>query len=176
MDVTDYLQRHGLDNEIGRQETAHEVRTRVFEATKLTCSAGIAPNRMIAKICSDWNKPNGQAYVPPDRDFIMDFIGKLSIRKIPYIGGMTETTLNQLGIFTGEDLRNSAADLMISYREIAHTFLIKNGLGLGQVRHGEAGSDETYEQRGISISQTFRAVTLKHEFQTKICQLFLFLY
>ena len=59
MDVTDYLRKHDLDNEIGRQETAYEIRTRVFEATKLTCSAGIAPNRMLAKISSDWNKPNG---------------------------------------------------------------------------------------------------------------------
>ena len=56
---------------------------------------------MIAKICSDWNKPNGQAYVPPDRDFILNFIGKLAVRKIPNIGGMTETALTELGIKTG---------------------------------------------------------------------------
>ena len=93
MDVTDYLRLHDLDNDEGRQEVAHEIRTRVYEATKLTCSAGIAPNRMLAKICSDWNKPNGQAYVAPDRDFILDFIGKLPVRKIPNIGGMTETAL-----------------------------------------------------------------------------------
>ena len=59
MDVTDFLSKHGMDNDEGRQELAHTIRTRVFEATKLTCSAGIAPNRMLAKICSDWNKPNG---------------------------------------------------------------------------------------------------------------------
>lgn len=147
------------------------IRTRVFEATKLTCSAGIAPNRMIAKICSDWNKPNGQAYVPPDKDFIMEFIGKMPIRKIPNIGGMTETTLAELGIKTGKDLRDKAAELMISYREIAHTFLVRCGLGLGQVRHGEAGSDETYQQKGISISETFRPLHSKQEFRKKISQL-----
>ena len=59
MDVTDYLRENDMDNDEGRQELAHRIRTRVFEATKLTCSAGIGPNRMIAKICSDWNKPNG---------------------------------------------------------------------------------------------------------------------
>ena len=75
----------------------------------------------------------------------MDFIGSLPIRKIPNIGGMTETALNELGIKTGFDLREKAVDLMISYREIAHTFLIRCGLGLGQVKHGEAGSDETYQ-------------------------------
>ena len=151
MDVTDYLVKHDIDNDEGRQELSHQIRTRVFEATKLTCSAGIAPNRMLAKISSDWNKPNGQAYVPPDRDFILEFIGKLPIRKMPGIGGMTETALNQLGIKTGLDLREKALDLMISYREVAHTFLIKCGLGLGQKKHFEAGSDETYQQKGISI-------------------------
>ena len=93
MDVTDYLQRNNIDNEEGKKELAHRIRTRVNEATKITCSAGIAPNRMLAKICSDWNKPDGQSYMPPDRSYIMDFIGKLEIRKIPYIGGMQETTL-----------------------------------------------------------------------------------
>jgi len=83
--------------------------------------------------------------VPPDRDFILDFVGKLPIRKIPNIGGMTETALAELGIKIGRDLREKAFDLMISYREIAHTFLIRCGLGLGQVIHGEAGSDETYQ-------------------------------
>jgi len=126
---------------------------------------------MLAKICSDWNKPNGQAYIPPNRDFILDFIGKLPIRKIPNIGGMTETALAELGIKTGLDLREKAVDLMISYREIAHTFFIRCGLGLGQTRHGEADSDENYEQKGISISETFRPLTLKHEFQRKISEL-----
>jgi nucleotidyltransferase/DNA polymerase involved in DNA repair len=59
MDVTDFLIANDLNNEEGKQELALTIRTRVFEATKLTCSAGIAPNRMLAKICSDWNKPNG---------------------------------------------------------------------------------------------------------------------
>ena len=126
---------------------------------------------MIAKICSDWNKPNGQAYVPPNREFILDFIGKLPVRKIPNIGAMTETALEQLGIKTGQDLHEKAVDLMISYREIAHTFLIKCGYGIGQTRHGEAGSDETYNQKGISISQTFKPVKLKHEFQSWISNL-----
>ena len=110
---------------------AHEIRSRVFETTKLTCSAGIAPNRMLAKICSDWNKPNGQAYVPPNREFILDFVGKLPIRKIPWIGEMTESALAELGIKTGQDLREKATELLISYKAIAYTFLIKCGLGLG---------------------------------------------
>lgn len=59
MDVTDFLVEHEMDNDEGRQQLAHTIRMRINTATKLTCSAGIGPNRMIAKICSDINKPNG---------------------------------------------------------------------------------------------------------------------
>jgi DNA polymerase kappa len=137
---------------------------RVYEATKLTCSAGIAPNRMLAKICSDWNKPNGQAYISANRLEILDFVGKLDIRKIPYIGAMTETTLKELGILKGKDLVEKAHDLMIAYREIMYTFLIKCGLGIGQQVHHEEKSDETFVQKGIGISLTFGKLTTKDQF------------
>jgi len=117
---------------------------RINSATKLTCSAGIGPNRMIAKICSDLNKPNGQAYVRPVLQEVLDFIGKMAIRKIPYIGGMKETTLHAMGFKTAQDLRDRAADLMIAFLEHEHKFLIKCGMGLGQTRHGEDGSLESF--------------------------------
>ena len=65
MDVTDYLQMNNIDNDEGRQKLAFDIRMRINEATRLTCSAGIGSNKMIAKICSDLNKPNGQSYVKP---------------------------------------------------------------------------------------------------------------
>ena len=99
---------------------------------------------MLAKICSDWNKPNGQAYIGPHKLEILEFISKLDIRKIPYIGAMTETCLKELGIKTGSDLVEKAPELMIAYREIMYTFLIKCGLGIGQQIHHEEKSDETY--------------------------------
>lgn len=84
------------------------IRMRINTATKLTCSAGIGPNRMIAKICSDINKPNGQSYVKNDLQAVMAFISNLAIRKVPYIGGMRETTLNAMGFKTCQDLRDRA--------------------------------------------------------------------
>lgn len=131
LDVTEYLQRNGLDNDEGRQELAFTVRMRVNKATKLTCSAGIGPNRMIAKICSDINKPNGQSYVKPDRADVLKFISNLALRKIPGVGGMRETTLNAMGIKSCQDLRDRACDIMIGFLEHEHTFLIRCGLGLG---------------------------------------------
>ena len=86
---------------------------------------------MLAKICSDWNKPDGQSYMASDRDQIMEFIGSLGVRKIPYIGGMQETTLKQMGIETGKDLLENAQNLIIAFTPHHYTFLLKCGLGLG---------------------------------------------
>lgn len=59
LDLTNYLLTHNLNDEDNKQKVALEIRTRIFEATKLTCSAGISCNKMLAKICTDMNKPNG---------------------------------------------------------------------------------------------------------------------
>jgi DNA polymerase kappa len=65
LDVTDYLTTREMNTDKGRLSLGNEIRKRVNDATNLTCSAGIAPNKMLAKIYSDLNKPNGQAYLPP---------------------------------------------------------------------------------------------------------------
>ena len=64
------------------QETVQEIRDRICARTKLTASAGIAPNMLLAKIASDMNKPNGQYFLPPTRESVLEFIRKLSIRKV----------------------------------------------------------------------------------------------
>ncbi|VDL94802.1 unnamed protein product [Schistocephalus solidus] len=63
-------------------EAVREMRFRVFCATQLTCSAGIAPNSLLAKIASDWNKPNGQHLVEPTVAAVDSFILGLPIRKV----------------------------------------------------------------------------------------------
>ena len=64
------------------QETVQEIRDRIHACTKLTASAGVAPNMLLAKITSDMNKPNGQYFLPPTRESVLEFIRKLSIRKV----------------------------------------------------------------------------------------------
>jgi DNA polymerase kappa len=59
LDITNYLLERGLNNDEGKQAVVKEIRTRIKEATLLTCSAGIACNKMLAKICTDMNKPDG---------------------------------------------------------------------------------------------------------------------
>ena len=64
------------------QEIVQEIRERIHTRTKLTASAGIAPNMLLAKIASDMNKPNGQYFLPPTREAVLEFIRKLPIRKV----------------------------------------------------------------------------------------------
>ena len=64
--------------------------------------------------------------MPQDRKWILDFVNDLPVRKIPGVGGMTETTLNELQIHKAKDIVAKAADLMIGYRTYpkTHEFLI----------------------------------------------------
>ena len=65
---------------------AQALRSQVHSATHLTCSCGVAPNRLLAKICSDINKPNGQAVLVADPAVIRKFMDDLPVRKVPMIG------------------------------------------------------------------------------------------
>ena len=69
----------------------------------------------------------------PDRSTILDFLRNLPVRKVPSIGGMTETTLKEIGIETCQDLLDHAAEVMIGYSNFPKTvnFLIRCGLGMG---------------------------------------------
>ena len=82
---------------------ATEIRTRIREETSLPSSAGIAPNKMLAKIASDWEKPDGQFEIKPEE--VKDFIKKLPVRKLWGVGPRTETTLREMGVATCADLQ-----------------------------------------------------------------------
>ena len=83
---------------------AQEIRKRIYEEVGLTASAGISINKFVAKIASDYNKPNGQKTVTPDE--VEDFLEKLDIKKFYGIGKVTADKMYQHGIFTGLDLKS----------------------------------------------------------------------
>jgi DNA polymerase-4 len=85
---------------------AEQIRADIFNELNLTASAGIAPNKFIAKIASDENKPNGQCVVPPAK--IASFVEKLSLRKIPGIGPKTFQKLQRAGFSSCCDVRASS--------------------------------------------------------------------
>ncbi len=82
---------------------ATELRQRIYRTTGLTASAGIAPNKLLAKIASDWRKPNGQFEVRPEE--VSAFMRELPVRRIWGIGHVAAERLEKLGIVTCGELQ-----------------------------------------------------------------------
>ena len=99
LDVTDCSQFEGSATLI-----AKAIRQDIYNETKLTASAGIAPNKFLAKVASDWNKPNGQFTIAPEK--ISEFVKELKIEKIPGVGKVTAKKMHSLGIKTCLDLQS----------------------------------------------------------------------
>jgi DNA polymerase-4 len=90
--------------------TAAQIRARIFAETGLTASAGISYNKFLAKLASDYKKPNGQFVVTPGMGAA--FVEALPVRKFHGVGPVTAEKMNQLGIFTGADLRRQSLDFL----------------------------------------------------------------
>jgi DNA polymerase IV len=84
-------------------KVAIAIRDQIREELCLTASAGVAPNKFLAKIASDWRKPNGLFVIQP-KD-VETFLRPLEVGRIPGVGKVTETRLKQIGILTVGDLR-----------------------------------------------------------------------
>lgn len=95
LDVTDH-DRYAWD-------LAKEIRATIFEETGLTGSAGVAANKMLAKIASDWRKPNGQFAVTPDQ--VEEFMKALPVGRIWGVGPKAEAKLKARGVETCGDLQ-----------------------------------------------------------------------
>ena len=127
---------------------AQEIRARIAETVGITASAGIAPNKFIAKIASDWNKPNGQHVVLPHE--VDAFVAALPVKKIFGVGQVTADKLNRLGAATCGDLRRW------SIRELQHHFG-KFGARLYDLAHGIDQREvcSTRERKSISVEETY---------------------
>ena len=89
---------------------AQEIRQRIFSEVGLTASAGISMNKFVAKIASDFNKPNGQKTVNPED--VVSFLEVLPIRKFHGVGKVTTEKMYQLGIFTGLELKSKTLEFL----------------------------------------------------------------
>ncbi len=105
LDVTDCEIHQGSATYI-----AQAIRHRIYQETQLTASAGVANNKFLAKIASDWNKPNGIFVVPPESVDL--FVRRLPVKRIHGVGRVTSRKLADMGIELCEDLRSySVTDL-----------------------------------------------------------------
>lgn len=107
LDVTDCKLCYGSGTLI-----AQEIRHKIFERLNLTASAGVAPNKFLAKIASDENKPNGQCVITPDD--VPRFVSMLPLRKIPGIGPKTSEKYKEFGLETCQDVRRTS-DKMLKF-------------------------------------------------------------
>lgn len=101
------------ENKIGLPSAtliAQKIRQRIFDEVGLTASAGISINKFIAKVASDYNKPNGQKTVNPED--VLQFLEDLDIRKFYGVGKVTAEKMYQKGIFTGKDLKAKSLEYL----------------------------------------------------------------
>ena len=129
-------------------DIAKEIKQRIKATTGLTASAGVSYCKMLAKIASDWRKPDGLTVVHPDK--ALDFIGQLDIKKIWGVGQKTAEKMHKMGIFTGADLRRQSL-----------TRLSQEFGKMGRVFYDFArGIDERpviseWERKSVSCERTF---------------------
>ena len=113
---------------------AQEIRNRIFTEIGLTASAGISINKFIAKIASDYNKPNGQKTVTINH--IQSFLDQLDVKKFYGIGKVTAQKMYLNGIFTGEDLRKKSLDFLQNHfgNSGLYYYQLARGIHLSEVK------------------------------------------
>ncbi|KAJ6948829.1 hypothetical protein NC651_002981 [Populus alba x Populus x berolinensis] len=149
LDITEVCKERGMSC----GEIAEELRKCINEETGLTCSAGVAPNRLLAKVCSDINKPNGQFVLINDRMAVMTFISSLPIRKIGGIGKVTEHILSDaFGISTCEEMLQKGGLLCALFSHSTADFFLSVGLGIGKT-----DTPQVRSRKSISSERTFSA-------------------
>jgi DNA polymerase-4 len=93
-------------------ETAVVIRREIHDETQLTASAGVAPNKFLAKIASDWKKPDGLFVIRPNQ--VERFLFPLPVRKISGVGKATETVLTEMGVATVGDLQRYSDEELVA--------------------------------------------------------------
>jgi DNA polymerase-4 len=127
---------------------AQEIRARIAETVGITASAGIASNKFLAKIASDWNKPDGQFVIRPHQ--IEEFVAALPVEKLHGVGKVTAAKLKKLGAITCADLRSwPMAKLQHHFGKFGERlFDLSRGIDTREVC-------PTRERKSVSVEETY---------------------
>lgn len=168
LDVSECQLRNGSATRIAR-----EIRDRVRSEVGITISAGIAPNKFLAKIASDWNKPDGQFTVTPAD--VETFISALPVNKIFGVGSVTAAKMKRLGITTCHDLQqHNLPELTRRFGKFgARLFELSRGIDERAVRtdriRKSLSAERTYAQDIGDLESCLAALTtLVGELETRI--------
>ena len=143
LDVTDNTHYQGSASLI-----AAEIRQRIFASEHITASAGIAANKFLAKIASDWRKPNGQYVIPPTA--VDAFMRTLPVKKIFGVGKVMNQRLQARGIHTCADLQNFS---LLELTQYFGSF----GTRLYELARGK-------DDRPVNTSRQRKSVSVEHTF------------
>ncbi len=152
---------------------AQEIREKIFETTKLTASAGISINKFVAKVASDYNKPNGQMTVNPDE--VIPFLEALDVKKFYGVGKVTKSKMYQMGIYTGYDLKAKTKDFLMTNfgKSGAHYYHIVRGIHNSPVspnrERKSLGAERTFSENIASeIYMLERLENIAEELQRRL--------
>lgn len=146
---------------------AEQIKKEIYEKTKLTASVGVAPNKFLAKVASDWKKPNGLFVIPPQN--VNSFVSKLPVKCIPGVGSKSLTILESLGVKTCEDL-------LIIPQEILALHFGRFSYDLHQYAKGidEREVVSEWERKSLSVETTFlKDIESEPLLQLELSELFL---
>jgi DNA polymerase IV (DinB-like DNA polymerase) len=152
-----YLDLSSLADFHDAETHARTVKALILEREGLTCSVGIAPNKLVAKIASDFRKPDGLTVVRPEA--VEGFLDPLSIRVIPGIGPKTEAFLRERGIGTIAELRGVERPRLVEW-------LGKWGDDVYERARGVSLSpvSNEWERKSVGEQETFEQDTLDRSF------------
>jgi DNA polymerase IV len=147
LDVTGSTKLFGSPTDIAKQ-----IRALVKQETKLTCSVGVAPNKFLAKLASDMDKPDGLTVIQQDR--IQQTLDPLPINTLWGVGPSTERTLHKLGIRTVKDLRSHPLESL-------HARMGDLGVHLHKLAQG-------LDDRPVRIDRQAKSISHEHTFETDL--------
>ena len=146
LDVSGSLHLFGSAENIARR-----IKTDIFSELSLTCSAGVAPNKFLAKLGSEYKKPNGLTVVPFDRKGIVEFLRPLSVTRLWGVGKVTRQAFDRAGLYTIGDVQDAPPELLKSFvgpHSAAH---------LKQLSFGE-------DPRAIELDVREKSISREHTF------------
>ena len=147
LDVTGSTKLFGSPIDIAKQ-----IRRLVHEETQLTCSVGVAPNKFLAKLASDMNKPDGLFVIQPDT--IQQILDPLPVTKLWGVGPSAERSLGKLGIRTVADLRRMPVETLVAR-------MGDQGLHLHQLAQG-------IDDRPVRLDREAKSISHEHTFSTDL--------
>jgi DNA polymerase IV (DinB-like DNA polymerase) len=147
LDVTSRVKNFGEAKKL-----AKKIKKEIYEKEELTCSIGVAPNKLVAKIGSDFQKPDGLTVVRGED--VKAFLSPLRVGKLLWVGRKTENKLNRMGIITVGDLASYDASILVEKFGVAGTQLYLSAQGIDN-----SEVQEQWTRKSMSREVTFEEDT-----------------